>query len=123
VRLRREEGSVLLADVIIASAIVLVVAASTAAVGIIADATSASREAAFAAAVGAARTGDHEEARSTATRLAPAGSSIIVAAADGSIHSIVSAWVELPHPVVRRVRVSVVESVRVPIAPYRSNRG
>jgi hypothetical protein len=123
VRHRRDDGSALIADVILASAIVLVVAASTAAVGIIADAASASREAARTASVAVARTGDLEGARSTAARLAPSGSSIALEADDGSIRSVVSVLVELPHPVASRVRVPVLETVRVPIAPYRSNRG
>jgi hypothetical protein len=119
---RREDGSALLADVILASAIVLVVAAATAAVGVIADATASGLEAARTAAVAVARTGDVEAARSAAIGLAPAGASILVEATGGVARSVVTARIGLPHPVVRRIEVTVLEAVQVPIAPYRSNR-
>jgi hypothetical protein len=122
VRSNRDDGSVLIADLVLASAIVLVVAAIASAFGGVAGAMQDDREAARHAAVIAARTGDLDRATSVARRLAPGATVRIDATRDH-----VTAWVGGPivvaHPIRRSVTITAQGEAQVPIAPYRSNRG
>lgn len=120
---RRDDGSALMADLIVGAVVVLVVASTTVAVGVVTDARQSSREAARSAAVILARTGDFEGAAGAARRLGPPGSSAAIDVDDGVARVRVAVTAELPHPVASGARIPVTETVLVPIAPYRSNRG
>lgn len=121
-RFPRDDGSVLAADLVLASAIVVVVAAIAGAFGTIAGTTQDNREAARSAAVMAARTGDMPEATSLAERLAP-GSIVTIDDRPDEVMVRVAAPIEVPHPVLHRVELTVIGEATVPVAPYRSNRG
>lgn len=120
-RFHREEGSVLVADLAVAALVVVVVAALTAAAGVSAEAAQRTAEAARNAAVISARTGDADRARQVAQQLAPPGATVTVEVGQGSAHATVSGRVALPHPVLRRVEISVGDQATQPVAPYRSH--
>jgi len=122
VRFHREDGSVLVADLVLASAIVVVVSAISTAVGTVAGAFQDNREAARTAAVMAARTGDIAAATVLAGRLAP-GSIVSIDERTDEVTVHVAGPIEVPHPVMRRTELTVIGEATVPIAPYRSNRG
>lgn len=117
----RERGSVLIADLVLAAAIVLVVGAAASAAGIVAAADQAGREGARNAALWAARTGDESRAAVFARRVAP-DALVAVEIEGGRATATAATTVDLPHPALGRVRVGVTAVVSVPIAPYRSNR-
>ncbi len=121
-RSHREAGSVLAADLVLASLIVLLITATTAAFGGIAGAVQADREAARNAAVIAARTGDLTRAADVAHRLAP-GATVVIDASPDAVTVSVRGPVEVAHPVRGRVTVRAFGEFEVPVAPYRSNRG
>ena len=121
-RLRRDDGSVLAADLVLAAAIVIVVAATASAFGTVAAAVQDDREAARTAAVIAARTGDVERAETVARRLSP-DTDVTIEVSPDLIAVRVSGPVEVAHPVLRRITVTAFGEAEVPVAPYRSNRG
>ena len=121
-RLRRDEGSVLIADLMLASVVVLVVAAIASGFGAVAAALQDDREAARSAAVVAARTGDLERAGAIAGSLAP-DATVTIDASPDLITVRVAGPIEVAHPVVRRVTLTAIGEASVPVAPYRSNRG
>lgn len=121
-RLRRDDGSVLAADLVLAAAIVIVVAATASAFGTVAGAVQDDREAARNAAVIAARSGDVVRAETVARSLAP-NADVIVKASPDRIAVWVGGPVEVAHPVLRRITLTAFGVAEVPIAPYRSNRG
>ena len=118
----RDRGSVLVADLVLGCALVLIIAAAASAAGIIVDTTQSSREAARMGAVAIARGWEPEGALIRARALAPPESTITAELGDGSAQVDVSVVAELPHPIARRMSVSVSATVIVPIAPYRSRR-
>lgn len=116
-----ERGSVLVADLALAAAIVIAIAAIAAAVGGVASAQQDQREAARNAAVIAARTGNLDRAAHVAGRLAP-GATITIAPGDGSVSVVVSDEIVVAHPGSGRIGLTIVGDATVPIAPYRSAR-
>jgi hypothetical protein len=120
---RRDEGSALMTDLLVASVVILIVASATMAVGTIDAATQASREATRAAAVITARTGDPATALGVARRLGPPGAHITVDLGDDAARATASTDVDLPHPVTGTARIRVVADSSMTVAPYRSNRG
>lgn len=118
----REDGSVLVADLVLAAAIVIVVAATATAFGAVAGAVQDDREAARSAAVIVARTSDVAEAESVARRLSP-GATVLIDVTSARVAVRVSGPIEVAHPVLRRVSLTAFGVAEVPIAPYRSNRG
>lgn len=117
----RDRGSVLIADLVLAAAIVIVVGAAASAAGIVAAADQADHEAARNAALWAARTGDEARAAVFARRVAPDATVSVVL--DGETATATAATqVTLPHPLLGRIPLTVVATVTIPIAPYRSNR-
>ncbi|MEK7252424.1 MAG: hypothetical protein AAB198_04115, partial [Actinomycetota bacterium] len=80
--MRRDDGSVLAADLVLAAAIVIVVAATASAFGTVAGAVQDDREAARNAAVIAARSGDVVRAETVARSLAPNADVIVKASPD-----------------------------------------
>ena len=121
-RSNHDAGSVLVADLVLASAIVLVVAAIASGFGTVAAAVQDDREAARNAAVIVARTGDLQHATNVVERLAP-DATVVIDASPDLISVRVSGPLEVAHPVLRRVTVTAVGEAAVPVAPYRSNRG
>ncbi|MEX2323360.1 MAG: hypothetical protein WEA29_06270 [Acidimicrobiia bacterium] len=119
-RLPRDDGSVLVADIALAAGVLIVVAAITSAVGVLADTRQRVDEAARTAAIVAARSGDLNDATLVARGIAPDGAAITVTEARGSVTATVSTRVRLPHPVLRWVSLGVAASVVQPVAPYRS---
>jgi Flp pilus assembly protein TadG len=117
----RDEGSVLVADVALAAVVLIVVAATTSAVGVLADARQRVDEAARSAAIVAARSGDLSDATVVARSLAPDGAAITITRAGGAVTATVSVRVRLPHPVLRWVSLGVAASVVQQVAPYRSS--
>ncbi|WKZ81633.1 MAG: hypothetical protein QY307_05895 [Acidimicrobiia bacterium] len=117
----RDRGSVLIADLVLASAVVVLVAAATAAAGRVSVYQQEQREAARVAAVTAARTGDVPAAVAAAGRLAP-GRSVALSAGGGRVVARLTGSVRLAHPE-GAASLTITETVVVPIAPYRSNRG
>lgn len=120
-RLPRDNGSVLVADVALAAGVLIVVAAITSAVGVLADARQRVDEAARTAAIVAARSGDLNDATLVARGIAPDGAAITVTEAGGSVTAAVSARARLPHPVLRWMSLNVAATVVQPVAPYRSS--
>lgn len=121
-RSNRDDGSVLIADLALASVIVLVVAALAAAFGGVAGAMQDDREAARHAAVIVARTGDLDRATNVARRLAP-GATVRIEATRDHVAAWVSGPIVVAHPTQRRITVTAQGYAEVPVAPYRSNRG
>ncbi|HUG75479.1 MAG TPA: hypothetical protein VMM81_07410 [Acidimicrobiia bacterium] len=119
-RLPRDDGSVLVADIALAAAVLIVVAAITSAVGILADTRQRVDEAARTAAIVAARSGDLKSATLVARGIAPHGAAITVTKAGGLVTATVSTRTRLPHPVLRWVSLRVAASEVQPVAPYRS---
>ena len=122
-RLRRDDGSVLAADLVLAAAIVIVVAATAGAFGTVAAAVQDDREAARNAAVIAARTGDTKRAETVARRLSSPAAEVGIETSPDLIAVWVGGPVEGAHPVLRRITITAFGEAEVPVAPYRSNRG
>ena len=118
----RDRGSVLAADLVLGCAIVVVLAAAAGAAGRIIDAGQSSREAARTGAVAIARGWETDDALARARVLALTGSEISAETTAGSAVVAVSVDVALPHPVARRVTMSVNVTESVPVSPYRSRR-
>ncbi len=121
-RSHRENGSVLAADLVLAAAIVIVMAATATAFGAVAGAVQDDREAARNAAVIVARTNDVAAAESVARRLSP-GATVLIQKTSGRVVVRVSGEIVVAHPVLHRVSLTAFGIANVPIAPYRSNRG
>jgi small ligand-binding sensory domain FIST len=112
---------VLVADIALAAGVLIVVAAITSAVGVLADTRQRVDEAALSAAIVAARSGDLSDATDVAAGIAPVGSAITVTEAGGSVTATVSARTRLPHPVLRWLVLGLAATEVQPIAPYRSS--
>ena len=120
-RTPREAGSVLIADLALAAAIVIAVASVTSAFGAAAGRQQDHRESARQAAVVLARSGNAEAAAVVARRHSPF--SVVSLTEQGGVVTVsVESSLNLVHPVVRRAVVSIRGVATVPIAPYRSGR-
>ena len=118
----RDRGSVLVADLVLGSAIVLIVAAAAVTAGLIIDAGQSSRESARTSAVAIARGWDPATALERGRRLALPGSTVSTTQSHGLVTVRVAVQVALPRPFAGRLIRPVAVSVDVPIAPYRSRR-
>ena len=118
---RHDRGSVLAADLLLASILVLVVAAATSAFGLLAAATQDAHEASRIAAITAARTGDAELGRATASGARTDLRLEVTVDSDRAI-AVGRLQVAVPHALFGWLEREVVASVVVPVAPYRSNR-
>jgi phage-related protein len=114
---------VLIADLMLAAAIVVVVGAIASAFGTVSAAVQDDREAAGNAAVIAARSGDSGRAAYVAGRIAPEGNTVEITATPDQITVRVSTPIAAAHPVLGRIRLTTVAEEAVPVAPYRSARG
>lgn len=117
-----ERGSVLAADLLLGCVIVLILSMAAGAAGMIIDAGQSTREAARTGAVAIARGWDTDGAASRVRALALPGASTSVGYAGGHALVSVSVTMALPHPVARRLVMSIDVTESIPIAPYRSRR-
>lgn len=111
----------MVADVALAAIVLIVVAATTSAVGVLADTRQRVEEAARTAAIVSARSGNPTGAASAARHLAPKGAAIAVSEAGGVVIATVSVRARLPHPVLRWASLTVTATEEQPVAPYRSS--